>query len=173
MIEHTFWKAMPCVFDWIRENRLAEIQQFRTIISKAIKNRGFQFTSMEEAINFHKKLYSFDYCDFWDENDYDSMWLERQIKKYIFEKRKHKVMSEIKTKMGIVENSHESSIELKNLEKLELEELDEYLHYLLEYSPYSSDGYYNDDYEFQMTSEHDLFFRTLAKVAEIKQREIL
>ena len=89
--------------------------------------------------------------------------------------------------MGIVESSHElvqesiesiesiasiASIE-SSIEKLEIDVLEEYLHNLLEFSPYTNGTDECDDYEFQLTSEHDIFFRTLARVVEAKWREIL
>ena len=216
MIEHTFWKAMPCVLDWIRENRLAEILQFRTIISEAIENNGFQFTSMEDALLLYKKAISpsLDYSlIFWEENYYDAHMLMRSIKEYIFDKVKCKVMSEMKKKIGIVE----SMDSIESIKKLEWDVLEEYLTELLEFTPYSNNTNHSDtlhcrclghevniesetintietieiidiedfhnhfnerteEYEwcgFQMTYNADIFFRTLATIAEIKRREIL
>ena len=134
MKEHTFWKAMPCVFDWIRENRMVETQ-FRTMISEAIENDGFQFTSMEEALILYKKATSSSLQHIiWEENYYDANMLMSSIKEYIFDKVKYKVKYKVKSEMKTKIGSFDS---FDSLKKLDLDVLKEYLTEMLEFTPYS------------------------------------
>ena len=174
---HLFWKAMPCVFDWIRENNI--IQQhnnetkFKNIISKMIQEDGFSFLSLNEAQVFYKKLTTNNLnAILWKaELGTESDRFLKKLKKYIYSQLKNEATIKIQNVGGEIVD-------------LDLYVMEKYLSKMLKFSPYITrlcDYSYQrrncrkvncnkKKCPFQITCEKDPWFLKLAETAQ-EERE--
>ena len=134
---HLFWKAMPCVFDWIRENRIVQQNnietKFKNLVSEIIKNDGFSFLNIREAQVLYKQLttnhlntniYTNIYTNLWKADlGAESDRFLKKLKEYIYSQFKDEVNIKIQNVGGEVD-------------RLKLCVMEKYLSKMLKFSPY-------------------------------------